>query len=214
MQPLWLNLKEHEREIVFYAVNFLTDRMEELATIEWALSLKSKDTIKRNAILWLIDNQIEKISEPWRSAWRLIEEYWATPEIDNDSLSLKIAERIGSSDKSGATVKSIVDFVAPRLKLESINKWASISGIKIPKKPKRVDQIFAMSLTSGNLISTGSGWSEQDPAFRAESWIKQQQNYEKIIVDLELSDNAESNFPRVWDKFCRTHLTIFPYSCP
>ena len=152
MQPVWLNLKEHEREAVFYAVTFLTDRMEELAAIEWALELKSQDIIKRNAILCLIDNQIDKISEPWRTAWRLIEEYWSTSEIDYDFLSLQIQKKIGSGDKSGATIKLIVDSVAPRLKLESINKMASMSGIKILKNPKRVDQIMYMMWSSGNLM--------------------------------------------------------------
>ena len=61
-------------------IAFLEGRFEKKETIEWALRPGPHDSLKRWAILRLL-NTPEGINlrEPWRSAWRLIEEFWDTP---------------------------------------------------------------------------------------------------------------------------------------
>lgn len=82
MKPSWLTLNERERTPFFAATKFLNGRLEERATVDWALRLKPDETVKRLALLDLIDSQDRrKLREPWLSAWRLIEESWTYPEI-------------------------------------------------------------------------------------------------------------------------------------
>src|ERR1700679_444575 len=75
--PRWAHLNERDRD-VFRVVNAaLSGRLAERATLNWALGLKRSDTAKRLALLDLIDSQDgERLADPWRSAWRLIEESW------------------------------------------------------------------------------------------------------------------------------------------
>ena len=83
MRPLWANLNELDRAAFRATMAFLNGRLEERATVNWALHLKPNDTIKRLAVLDLIDSSYgRKIREPWRSAWRLIEESWNNPAAE------------------------------------------------------------------------------------------------------------------------------------
>ena len=78
-----LSMNAKDQATVRSTVAFLEGRLKEKETIEWALSLGPDNILKRRAILHLLDTP-EGISlrEPWRSAWRLIEEFWDTPIPD------------------------------------------------------------------------------------------------------------------------------------
>ena len=83
MRLLQLSLNAKDQATVRSTVAFLEGRLEEEETIEWALSPSPDNILKRRAILHLL-NPPKGISlrEPWRSAWRLIEEFWDAPVLD------------------------------------------------------------------------------------------------------------------------------------
>lgn len=96
---------------------FLNGRLEERATINWALRLKPNDTIKRLALFDLIDSSDgRKIAEPWRTAWHLIEESWNNPPVEDHASTgaYHAQQRLRAGDRSGSLVAAIVDLVSPR----------------------------------------------------------------------------------------------------
>ncbi len=121
MRRGWESLNEQDWGSFRVIVAFLEGRLEERATIEWALRLKPNDTVTRTALLELINNPRGlKIGEPWRSAWRLIEESWKNPAVEDrhSTDAYDVQYRIDTGDRSGSLVKAIVELVAPRLKAE------------------------------------------------------------------------------------------------
>jgi hypothetical protein len=54
-------------------------------------------------------------------------------------------------------------------------------------------------------LGTGRrGWDE-DPAERANDWINQQGNADKVLADLENTKNGGDDFPKVWNRFGWAH---------
>lgn len=149
-----MNLTELDIVAFRAMTEFLKGRLEERRTIDWAIQLKTNDTIKRLALLCLIDSPDGlKISEPWRSAWRLIEESWDNPAVEEHTSTgvYDVQDRLRSGERSGALVTAIVDLVAPRLKVEPF------SGLRLrsqapPRRPKRVEELFSTELTSGVIV--------------------------------------------------------------
>ncbi len=45
---------------------------------------------------------------------------------------------------------------------------------------------------------------DDDPAQRADDWIKQEGSAEKLVADFESTGNGGDDFPRVWDRFGRS----------
>lgn len=158
MRPRWANLNEQDRAAFRVIFAFLNGRLEDRATIDWALRLKSNNTIEHLALLDLIDSPDgQKISEPWRSAWRLIEESWSNSEVeDNSSTDVHQAQhRLRTGDRSGSLVTTIVEFVAPRLKTEAFSDL-DLNYRDLPKRPKRVEDLFSTRLTSGKTVDPGT----------------------------------------------------------
>jgi len=154
MRPLSVNLNEHDWTSFRTAIAFLSGRLEERATIDWALRLKPNDTIRRLALFDLIDSpEGLKTNEPWRSAWRLIEENWNNPAIEDRSSTrvYDVQHRLSIGDRSGSLVAAIVELVAPRLKIEPFSDW-HLQFRKPPKQPKKVEDLFSTELTSGKLV--------------------------------------------------------------
>jgi hypothetical protein len=88
-------LSDHERAVVTSAVAFLQDRLEQPATIEWALKLDTGDTVKRAAVQDLLDGPRGwQLPQPWQLAWRLIEESWEAPAERRRNPDHRILERI------------------------------------------------------------------------------------------------------------------------
>ncbi len=157
MRPRWANLNELDRAAFRSTIAFLNGRLEERSTVDWALGLKPNDTIKRLALLDLIDSsEGRKINEPWRSAWRLVEESWNNPAFkDHDSTGAYDAQhRLRVGDRSGSLVTAIVELVAPRLKVEPFSD-VHLHFRKLPRRPKKVEDLFSMGLTSGEIVDPG-----------------------------------------------------------
>ena len=152
MRLRWVNLNKLDRTVYRATIAFLNGRLEERATVDWGLRLKPNDTTKRLALLNLIDSpEGRKISEPWRSAWRLIEESWNKSVIeDHSSIGAYNAQhRLRAGDRSGSLITAIVELVTPRLKVEPFSD--SHFG-KPPKRPKKVEDLFSPGLTSGKIV--------------------------------------------------------------
>jgi hypothetical protein len=154
MIPPWAYLGPQERETFRTVIAFLNKRLAEQGTIDWALKLKPGQRIERIAVEDLLTGLgARDLSEPWASAWRLIEESWTAPQSEGrDGTAIYgVQKRLRAGDRSGAAVATIVDLVTPRLKVERIGAWRW-DYIKKPRKPKTVEHILSAGLTSGDLI--------------------------------------------------------------
>lgn len=157
MKPRWLNLREQDRALYRVITAFLDGRLEDRETIDWALRLNPNDSISRLALLDLFDAPSgRKIAEPWLTAWRLIEESWSNTAVeDHTSTGVYNAQhRLRAGDRSRALVTSIVDLVAPRLKVEPFSDM-HLHYKKLSRMPKKVENLFSMSLTSGEIVDPG-----------------------------------------------------------
>lgn len=159
MRPRWANLAEKEQRAFHTVVAFLNGRLEDRATVDWALRLQSNDTVKRLALLHLIDTPDGlKIGEPWRSAWRLIEESWGNLDVeDHASTDVDYAQhRLHTGDRSGALVNTIAKLVAPRLRVEAFSRLhLHLRFGESPKRPKKFEDLFSARLSSGAIIDPG-----------------------------------------------------------
>ncbi len=158
MKLLQLSLNTRDQAKVRSTGTLFKGRLGKKETIEWALGLDPNDILKRRAILHLLNTEegIE-LREPWRSAWRLLEESWNEPVPDfYGRLGIhNVQARLRSGERSGALVSAIVDLVAPRLSVEAYGSL-ELQFRKLPERPKTFRDLFQARLTSGEII---------DPAF-------------------------------------------------
>ncbi len=156
MRLHWRNLNEADQMVYRATTAFLMGRLQERATVDWVIRLKENDAIKRLALLDLINSPgSQTLTEPWGSAWRLIEESWNNPVIDDQTLTgiYNAKRRLHVGDRSGSLVTAIVDCVAPTLKVEPFSDL-HIHFQKPPRRPKKVEDLFSISLTSGKLVES------------------------------------------------------------
>ncbi len=135
MRRRWMRLSHGDRAALGVATAFLTDRLQERETIEWALRLQRSDTVKREAVLHLLDMPVGmELSEPWRTAWRLIEESWLD-SVNDDQVSgeYDARRRVLSGERTGSLVKFIAELVASRLK---VNAFAE-RPFRLKRLPRR-----------------------------------------------------------------------------
>jgi hypothetical protein len=154
MTPRWANLSEADQSTFRAITAFLMGRLEERATIEWALRLPPNERVKRAALLDLVDGpQGSGIREPWRTAWRLINESWQTqhPTERDETRTHHLGHRVAAGDRSGVIIEEISDLVAPRLGVKPFTEWDLLNR-KPPKRPKLVEQLFSAKLTSSDVI--------------------------------------------------------------
>lgn len=154
MTARWVGLSENERAAFHAVTAFLQGRLEDRATIDWALKLSPNDAVQRLALLEQIDSlQGRKIGEPWRTAWRLIEESWNQPQVDPHASveAYHIRDRLTQGERTGSLVTAIVQLVAPRLEIKPFSNL-DLSFRKPPKRPKNVEDLFSVGLTSGEIV--------------------------------------------------------------
>lgn len=154
MIPAWAYLDEQGRSVFRSALAFLSNRLAEPGTVEWATQLGADRRIERAAIQHLLSNQGGSIAkEPWATVWRLIEESWSEKPVERGSSTslYDIQARLRAGDRSGAVMSAIVDLVAPRLKVHPVS--ASHRQLaKMPRSPKTVRHLLSAGLTSGKLV--------------------------------------------------------------
>lgn len=154
MRTEWAYLNESERGAFRILVTFLQDRLETTEALYWALRLGPAESVKRAAILQLIDGpEGRKLSEPWRTAWRLVEEYWARPDPKHlsNTRAYDIQTRLKSGDRSGSLIAAIADCVSPMLRVTAPSDW-EIKNRKIPKKPRAASQLMTIRLASSEVV--------------------------------------------------------------
>ena len=150
MKPSIFLLNERDREAVWITVAFLQDRLTDQTVIDWAITRNSNELIKRVAILQILDHPgPNRITEPWRTAWRLIEESWesdqSTPFDDNIFL---LRHRLTSGERSGALITAFVDWVRPVLKIGSPSEFSKRSS---RRRARRIEDLLSASLSSHEL---------------------------------------------------------------
>ena len=155
MIPPWTNLGDDDRRAFWAAVTYLKNRLTEVDTIGWALRLSLEHRVERIAISHLLNNDVHGpvLGEPWATTWRLIEECWTQHLIhENSSVHIfDIKRRLHHAERSSPIVSAIVNHVAPRLKVESVDsfRW---QFVKKPPRPRTFAHLVSARLTSGTLI--------------------------------------------------------------
>ena len=154
MNTLQPRQAESDQPTMDLMVAFLEDRLEEKETIEWALGLGPDDSLKRQAILHLLDRPWgATLREPWHSAWQLIKESWQGETDDrNRTPPIGIKRRLHSGERPAALISAIVKLVAPRLAVEPYESWQR-QLYNIPKRPKSFRDLFRAKLVSGNVVN-------------------------------------------------------------
>jgi hypothetical protein len=145
-------LNEQEQLSLRISVAFLTGRLQEANTVNWALGLKQDVAVKRQAILEMLGSiDVSQFDEPWRSAWRLIEESWQTlPTRQNFSDEYRIQKRLQNGERSGSVLNAIVDLVKPRAEVTPFSAF-HLQFVKPRKLPRQVSDLFSARLASGEL---------------------------------------------------------------
>ena len=149
MAPLTVLPADHERHAVTAAAAFIQGRMEERATVKWALNLKTNDAVKRAALQDILGSlRGLQIRQPWQSAWRIIEQSWVAPAISRRGAGAhyRILERIKIGDRSGSLISDIIELVRPGISVSSARPNRKI------QRPRSVGDILAIWLTSGEIV--------------------------------------------------------------
>lgn len=152
--PNWALFSEAEKRVLSATMAFLDGRLDERSSIEWALQLGERESVKRAALVSLLDTPAgRKLSEPWRTAWRFIEESWEGP-LDRQQAShitYDVKSRLKSGERSGSLITQIVQLVRPAVKAAPFSK-IDLLHRKVPRRPRRVEDLLSIGLTSGEVL--------------------------------------------------------------
>jgi hypothetical protein len=125
---------------------FLHERLSERRIVDWALRTKPHEIIKRIAVIQSLEYlDANRLKEPWRSAWRLIEESWEQelPQSSRTDAYL-VQRRINAGERSGALISAIIAIVQPRLEISARPETS--------KRPRQVEDLFRALLSSQKLV--------------------------------------------------------------
>lgn len=150
--PSWLELEPREQDAFWSAVEFLKGRLSKPNTVEWGLVKATHSKILRVAVIHSLNgDEGQKLLEPWKSSWRLIEEFWREPATEGrHDINEHLAQsRLNAGELSGSIVQDIVDLVAPRLHLESHLRYYSDTK---RRKAKQANDLFSIRLASGSAV--------------------------------------------------------------
>jgi hypothetical protein len=145
-------LNEQEQLSLRVSLAFLSGRLKEVSTLNWALSLIQDIEIKRQAIAGLLTrSDASELTEPWRKAWRLVEESWRSQPLQQNSANeYLIRRRLNAGERSGSVLNAIVDLVRPQLEVKPFSAF-HLRTVKTRRRPREVSDIFFVTLTSGTL---------------------------------------------------------------
>jgi hypothetical protein len=150
MRPRWLLLNDRDRDAVRTLMAFINGRLSERHIIDWALNAKPHEIVKRIAVLQSLESvDAKELKDPWRSAWRLIEESWDQEEpmsLGNDAYDVQ--RRIVSGERTGSLIAATVATVQPRLKVSSRSEPSTTPAAK---RPRRIEDLLYASLGSKRL---------------------------------------------------------------
>ena len=161
MMQSWSNLHPAERGRARTATAFLSGRLAERAMLEWALRLEPGQVGERMAVLDQLNGiAVEPLTEPYLTAWRLIEESWSAPdaEIHPFQVVRDIVSRVKAGERSGSLIDAISDVVRPRLEVRPLERrpWQAV-GKTGP--PRHFGDLLSARLTSISLFKDLGGWT-------------------------------------------------------
>ena len=114
-----------ERRAAHCVQNFALSRLEEPATIKWARQLSPTESASRRGLRRLLSRtriRKEPLSEPWATAWQMVEESWRSlPSASRQaqmSRSWEIRARLDQGERTTALAEQMADLVAPWLALD------------------------------------------------------------------------------------------------
>ena len=118
-------LSQSEMHAFRTAQAFLSGRLEEASAVIWALSLTAKDRPQLAAIGTLLSSrELSSLKEPWREAWRLIEESWSEKrDAATEFSEYEIRERLAAGERTSNLIGAIVSRVAARLSVTPFGTW-------------------------------------------------------------------------------------------
>ncbi|WP_409269171.1 hypothetical protein [Massilia sp. BHUDP2] len=152
MKLYWPSLNDKDSDAVRTLIAFLHGRLSERHILDWALRIKPHETIKRTAVLQSLELlEAKQLKDPWRSAWRLIEESWdrAQPQSPG-TVAYHVQPRIVAGERSGSLISAITATVQPWLK---VSARSESSTTVIPERPRRVEDLLLASLNSHELAN-------------------------------------------------------------
>jgi hypothetical protein len=150
MRSHWFLLNDRDRDAVRALMAFLHGRLSERRIVDWALRTKPHEIVKRSAILQSLEFlDANQLRDPWRSAWRLIEESW-DQELPQSSGTdaYRVQRRIAAGERSGSLISAIIAVVQPRLEVSARSEQSRTTA---SKRPNRVEDLFHASLVSQDL---------------------------------------------------------------
>ena len=146
----WVGLSDGERERVRVAQAFLRGRLSERSMIDWALRLEPDRHAERYALNKILNApRAPAVTEPFATAWRLVEESWSNPSMDRRPASAvnDVRRRLHAGERSGALVLEIANLLAPRIEVKPLEDRAWLP-VKRPRRPRRFQDLLDAGLTS------------------------------------------------------------------
>lgn len=147
----WIGTRgPHELEAIRLVAQFIRPRMMQRRTLQWALEQSPLVGINRAAVRQVLALMDADLVEPWRSAWRLVEEGWDDEASGDGAIeSHRARGRLESGERTGALIRAITEVVRPRLKI-------TVRPLKKGQKPpKRLHDLVGGTLDSHDLLETG-----------------------------------------------------------
>ena len=148
---------EAERIAAQCVFTFARTRLEEEATITWARRLPTTDHSSQRVLRRLLSRRAtrgEPLTEPWYTAWHLIQESWrGSAYFDLDAARLvtfEICKRLERGDRSLALAEKIAEFARPSVRLD--DPWQSLNVERAQNaRPISWDQLFRAELRTADV---------------------------------------------------------------
>jgi hypothetical protein len=153
MPPQWFQLPDREKQAYWVAYAFLSGRLAQRSTIEWAVKLNSKQVAERGAILDLLNAPRQpRLQKTRLEAWQWIQEAWRTePESSGiSSEGYELGQRITGGSRSLDLVAAIVELVRPYV-VTSEPRVLHLASVKRPDRRMARDLVH-VQITSGKLL--------------------------------------------------------------
>ncbi len=141
------NWEVRNNEAVNTVFTFIRGRLEERKVLEWAIKSTSNPNINRSAIKLLLQIDGASLSEPWRTAWRMVEESWSNSLVDPTDLYY-VRDRLDAGERSGSVIQAISELVRPGIEIKT-----SFNSAQTRRKYHNLHDLIEISLTSGELLN-------------------------------------------------------------
>lgn len=123
-----IRIRELAQQVRATTIAFLRNRLNDRASIEWALELNNNHEEERQAIRHLLTLPDIQVKEPFRSAWSWLLESWSARPQTNDYLKFEVERRVRRDGVDGDVLREVVDLVRPWPFLKKREDWRLYGG--------------------------------------------------------------------------------------